>query len=149
MFYANSTRAMNVLFDLVRFPGWRPKTTLLSLFLIAVVAIGCGKQNASAPPAVPPETPVAVTPAVPTQTQTAPTPIAIQQPQTTPNSGAPTTLQSLNRAMVGWMRTNHRHPQNFEDFASTATIQIPAPPSGKKYTLNGRGFIVLVDISTP
>jgi hypothetical protein len=50
--------------------------------------------------------------------------------------------------MVGWMRTNHRHPQNFEDFANTANIQIPAPPSGKKYTLNGRGFIVLVDIST-
>ncbi|HXC35496.1 MAG TPA: hypothetical protein VNV43_06440 [Candidatus Acidoferrales bacterium] len=59
-----------------------------------------------------------------------------------------TTLQFLNRAMVRWMRTNHRHPRDFNEFASTANVQIPDPPPGKKYALNGRGFIVLVDIST-
>jgi len=57
-------------------------------------------------------------------------------------------LQLLNRALIRWMIKNHRHPQNFEDFASSASIQIPDPPAGKKYALNGRGFIVLVDFST-
>jgi hypothetical protein len=139
---------MNALFDLVRFPGWRPKTMPLLFLIVGAVAAGCGKQNTSAPAAAPPETPVAAAPAVPTQTQTTPAPRANPPPMTTTNSSGLTTLQFLNRAMVRWMRTNHRHPQSFEDFASTANIQIPAPPSGKKYTLNGRGFIVLVDIST-
>jgi hypothetical protein len=125
----------------------RRGATILVLLMLVTVAAGCGKTSSQPAPTPPPEAnsaPVSSTPAPTTE----PVQMANPTPPATTDSGSPTTLQSLNRAMVGWMRTNHRHPQNFEDFASTANIQIPAPPSGKKYTLNGRGFIVLVDIST-
>jgi hypothetical protein len=57
-------------------------------------------------------------------------------------------LQTLNKALLGWMIKNHRHPQNFAEFASSTDIQIPEPPPGKKYALNPRGFIIFADNST-
>ena len=128
----------------------RRGTTILVLLMLVTVAAGCSKTSSQPAPApqVPPlaanSAPISSTAAP----ATAPAPMANSTLPATADSGAPTTLQSLNRAMVNWTRTNHRHPQSFEDFASTANIQIPAPPPGKKYTLNGKGFIVLVDIST-
>ncbi|HTV40574.1 MAG TPA: hypothetical protein VMF08_08365 [Candidatus Sulfotelmatobacter sp.] len=143
---------MKAFFDFGQVPGWRLRTIPLSLVFIAAVAAGCSKSSSqpAPPPPVPTPSadsaPVSSTPApVPVP---APAPMANPSPMTTTNSGSLTTLQILNRAMVGWMRKNGRHPQNFEDFARSANIQIPDPPPGKKYTLNGRGFIVLVDIST-
>jgi hypothetical protein len=81
--------------------------------------------------------PVATSPPVPPQPSF----------QSTATDTSLTQLQVLNRALMGWMIKNHRHPRDFQEFASTANIQIPAPPAGQKYTLNQRGFIVLV-IST-
>ena len=143
MFWADSTRPMNAFFDLGRYLGWWPKMTPVLLVFVAVVAAGCSKsssQPAAAPPVPPPSAdsaPVSSTPAPAVMP-------ANSSPTTSTNSG-PTTLQMLNRALIHWMIKNRRHPQNFEDFANSANIQIPDPPAGKKYTLNGRGFIVLVD----
>ena len=69
-------------------------------------------------------------------------PLAV--PSNSANSGL-TQLQLLNRALVGWEMKNHRHPLTFEEFASTANIQIPDPPAGQKYAFSQKGFIVLVN----
>ncbi|HEX3625657.1 MAG TPA: hypothetical protein VH280_09545 [Verrucomicrobiae bacterium] len=134
---------MKALFAL---PGWRPKTTPVLLACLAAAVAGCGKASTSASTA-PSPAPVATTPATPASTAPVPTAQPMAQTAST-NSAGPTTLQSLNRAMVRWMRANHRRPRNFQEFASTANVQIPDPPPGKKYALNGRGFIILVDNST-
>ena len=150
MFSPSSHRTMKAFFDFGRVPGWRLKTIPVSLVFVVAVAAGCSKsssQTAIAPRAAPPSANSATASSTPAPAAV-PAPMANPSPMTTTNSGSLTTLQMLNRAMVGWMRQNHRRPQNFEDFASSANIQIPAPPAGKKYALNGRGFIVLVDMST-
>ncbi|MGH7943328.1 MAG: hypothetical protein ACREFR_19895 [Limisphaerales bacterium] len=122
--------------------------TALGVFLIfaAAFATGCGKQKVSAPPVPPPES-TATTPAAPSPTVSAPAPHPQSATTAAPNSSQQS-LQVLNQALMRWMIKNRRHPRSFEEFASTANIQIPAPPPGKKYALNGRGFIVLVDVST-
>ena len=111
-----------------------------ALLLVA----GCSKPN-TPPPTPPPSSDVTNTPA--TSSTVAPITYA---PATgaTNASDTQTELQTLNKALLGWMIKNRRHPQDFAEFASTANIQIPAPPPGKKYTLNQRGFITLVDNST-
>jgi hypothetical protein len=42
---------------------------------------------------------------------------------------------------------NHRNPGSVEEASSVTGIQLPPPPAGKKYSLNGKGFVVLVDNS--
>ena len=142
MFWADLTRPMKAPFDLGRLPGWWPKTIPVFLVFVAVVATGCGKANTAAPPVT--QNSAAATPAAPSpaaQADTAaPQPVAM-----TSSNDSPQTLQLLNRALLHWMIKNRRHPENFEEFANSANIQIPDPPAGKKYALNGRGFIVLVD----
>ncbi|HEV2330228.1 MAG TPA: hypothetical protein VGY56_15710 [Verrucomicrobiae bacterium] len=126
---------------------WRKMALLFFAFALSIAA-GCGKS--SSPPAANPQAapPPANSVTVSSTPAPAPAELPIPQSTTTTNSTSLTTVQFLNRAMVRWMRTNHRHPRSFEEFASTANVQIPDPPPGKKYALNGRGFIVLVDNST-
>jgi hypothetical protein len=140
---------MKPFFDLGRLSGWRPKT-LPFLLAFVTMAAGCGKSGnqAAVPPPPTNSVTVSATPAPAPAPAPRPMPMANPQPAITTNSGSLTTLQVLNRAMISWMRQNHRRPQSFEEFASTANIQIPAPPPGKKYGLNPRGFIILVDSST-
>jgi hypothetical protein len=64
-------------------------------------------------------------------------------PTNSTNTG-PTQLQLLNRAMVRWEIKNHRRPQTFEEFASSANYKIPDPPPGQRYAFGQNGFIVLV-----
>jgi hypothetical protein len=143
---------VNITFDFGRRAGWLPKAGILCLLLVLVAPSGCKKSD-STPVSVAPSqesnsTPTAATPtAEPTAepTNTLPPnqrPLAI--PSNSANSGL-TQLQLLNRALVGWEMKNHRHPLTFEEFASTASIQIPDPPAGQKYAFNQKGFIVLVN----
>jgi hypothetical protein len=115
----------------------------------AMFAAGCGKGKSAAPAASatpPPQTnqaavqPVSTSPA----DNSPPAPAA-------PVANASTTgpnMQELNRALIGYIVHNHHRPKTFEEFAASGTIQIPPPPAGKKYTLNPRGYIILVDSST-
>jgi len=108
----------------------------------ALLAAGCGRQAQSPTPSAPaPQDTSASQPAPATPTTVAnsePAPVA------TATNAAPD-LRPLNQALLGWIVRNQRHPANFEDFAATAGIQIPQPPSGKKYIINGRGLISLVN----
>jgi len=134
---------MKAFFDFGRIPGWRLKTIIVLLAGLAATATGCGKTNTSGPAAAPSQNTVAATPPTPTPGPTAQAAPA-QPVATTTSNDSLQSLQLLNRALVRWMIKNRRHPQSFEEFASSANIQIPDPPAGKKYALNARGFIVLV-----
>lgn len=135
---------MKPFIDSGRLPGWRVKTrTILFAFGMAV-AVGCGKQSTPASAAAPSQN--ATVPATPTATTISTAPAAPSQPA--PPVAANDTqrmLQGLNRALMRWMIQNRRHPRTFEEFAASANTQIPDPPPGKKYALNSRGFIVLVN----
>jgi hypothetical protein len=137
---------MNLFIDSGRLPGWRVKTISILFAFGMAVAVGCGKQSTPASGAAPPQN--ATVPATPTATTVSTAPTAPSQPAA-PDAANDTqrVLQGLNRALMRWMIQNRRHPRTFEEFAATANTQIPAPPAGKKYALNARGFIVLVNIS--
>jgi hypothetical protein len=134
---------MNMVFDVARFAVRQPKGWALCLPLALALTAGCSK---SSPP------PQAVAPLVSSDSTSAPQnvpppPMAMQNPGPVVAAGPDDTqkmMQGLNRALVGWMIRNRRHPKTFEEFASSANMQIPDPPAGKKYTLNAKGFIILV-----
>lgn len=54
-------------------------------------------------------------------------------------------LRELDRGLIRWIVSNRRRPSNFEEFAATANITIPPPPSGKKYIFDQTMHIQLVD----
>jgi hypothetical protein len=133
---------MKPFFDLSRMTGCRLKTILLSLVFVAA---GCGKSNTSAPAVAPTQSAVATT--TPAPISAAPTAVPQAATPAAPDDSK-RTLQSLNRSLVQWMIQNRRHPRTFQEFATSANVQIPSPPAGKEYALNQRGFIVLENIST-
>lgn len=65
-------------------------------------------------------------------------------PATTAKHAAPD-LRPLNQALMGWVYQHGRRPADFKEFAASAGVKIPPPPSGKKYVINGRGLISLVN----
>jgi hypothetical protein len=135
---------MKMSVDIARFPCGQPKVWLAGLAVVLAVHMltaGCGKSSGPAPSA--PQPPSSET--TNSSATAPPVPASDSQPAVRVDTdGSQTNLQILNRALMGWMIKNHRHPENFADFASTANIQIPDSPAGEKYTLNDRGFIILV-----
>jgi hypothetical protein len=134
---------MKTVFDFAWCARCQPKSWIASLAFALVVTAGCGKSSSSAGSV----TPSASTDSASVQTPaTAPVPQQNRQPVTSASpDDTQTMLQGLNRALMGWMIRNHRHPSTFEEFASSANMQIPDPPAGKKYALSARGFVVLVN----
>jgi len=120
-------------------------TGVIGILVLALFAgEGCGKssKNESAVAATP-------SPSDSNAAKMATTPPAnwTRPPATSgsTNDSGLTQIQILNRAVLGWKMKNHRRPRSFEDFASTAGFQIPLPPAGKKYALDSKGFIILVN----
>lgn len=130
-----------MVFDVARFARRQPM--LWSACVALAVTAGCGKSSPPAESAMPPVS----TDSTSAQQTPPPAPAPLQDPQpmvAADPDDTQKTLQGLNRALMGWMIRNHRHPKTFEEFAGSANFQIPDPPAGKKYTLNARGFIILV-----
>lgn len=75
----------------------------------------------------------------------APAEVQPQTLQVPPDADAQTVVEELNRELRRWVMRNRRKPANFEEFVSTAQMQVPPPPPGKKYTLTSRMRIELVD----
>jgi len=138
------TVPVNIFFDFGRRAGWLPNASILCLLLVLVASSGCKKSD-STPASVAPSQESNSTPTADAPTATPP-PVSVSLPtqSSSTNSGL-SQLQSLNRALLGWEMKNHRHPQTFEEFASTANFQIPDPPAGQKYAFSQKGFIVLVN----
>lgn len=125
--------------------GHQPKAGVVCLALalaIPLLATGCSKKNDTSATNVPaPPPPDASTAAAPAT----PAPAATSTLSSNTATNALPDLRPLNQALLGWIIQNRRHPANFEEFAASANIQIPPPPAGKKYILNGRGLISLVN----
>ena len=122
----------------------------LALMLGAIVlSAGCGKKSAppvsNTSPAQTNQEAVSSQPA-----PAAPGSAENSQPAVVANpANNAADLKQLNRALVQWIIRNHQSPKNFEDFVARAQIQVAPPPAGKKYIIDKRGFVALVDTSTP
>ena len=95
----------------------------------ALLVAGCGKQSQSS-------------------ASSASTPQGVNASQSAPGAAVTNALPDLrpmNRALMQWVTDNRRAPANFEEFAASASIQIPPPPPGKKYVINSHGLIDLVN----
>jgi hypothetical protein len=108
----------------------------------AMLALGCkrNKQDSEIPAPPPSATQTDASPAAPS-TQSA----AGSSPAAAGDTNALPDLRPLNQALIGWILSNKRHPASFEEFAGSTDIQIPPLPPGKKYILNGRGLISIVN----
>jgi hypothetical protein len=114
----------------------------LAAMLAAVFfAVGCKKSE------------IATVETPPSVADTNQSPAVIQQ--TPPSASAPVVvaarpdggadLKQLNHAYIGWILQNRRRPKSFEEFVTLSGIQVPPPPAGKKYVIDGHGFINYVN----
>ena len=109
----------------------------IGLAVTVFFAGGCKKNQSAAaePPPVVAET--NQTPGVGPPPPTPPaTPVVVAA---NPDGGAD--LKQLNHAYVGWVMQNRRRPKSFEEFVQLSGIKVPPPPAGKKYVIDGYGFI--------
>ena len=54
-------------------------------------------------------------------------------------------LTQLTREVRKWIVRHQRPPQNFEEFAASASVQIPPAPAGKKFALSKQMRVVVVN----
>lgn len=81
-----------------------------------------------------------IPPAAPATNQAiAPTPSADLPPQklsVQSGDNIDAVLEDLSKELRKWVRRNQRVPASFEEFVSSAQLQPPPPPAGKKYIIN-------------
>jgi hypothetical protein len=116
-----------------------PRIIVFALGLAAAGLTACGKKAEA-------NVSVAVTnqeTAQGTQTQNG---AVTQSIQPTPDTATATVSDpvELNRELRKWILRNRRPPKNFEDFSSTAGVQIAPPPDGKKYAIDKTMHVILV-----
>ena len=98
---------------------------------MAVLVMGCSK--AKSPPGE-----VSV-PAATASTNTA------SAASANPNTNGQPDLRTLNRQFILYEMQNHAHFATLEEYMAAANVQFPPPPTGKKYAIDKRGYIVLVN----
>ena len=111
--------------------------TMVPLLLLFVIAgfSGCGRRDQTTGNAL----------ATNANQQAVQSPSQAQNPLPPPTAPPPNTEPpDLNRELRKWIVRNQRPPKNFEDFAATAGIQIPPPPTGKRYAIDKTMHVILV-----
>ena len=132
-------KGMKLILDFRRSAGWRFNLLAASVALALPLLCGsCSKKNDTVARSAP-----APTPASESTTAAPPTVASTFVPATATN--AMPDLRPLNHALLIWIVHNRRHPSSFEEFAANAGIQIPPPPPDKKYIIDSRGLISLVN----
>lgn len=131
-----------------RLEGGPRSRSAVPLSVVAVVLcyllVGCGKkETAQAPDVLPADAQNAngQTAAAPDLSHAAP-------PQLAAPSGADLQtrdIHQMERVLVGWIISHHNRPKSFEEFVADTQIQVPPPPSGKKYVIAHNMHILLVD----
>jgi hypothetical protein len=107
-------------------------------------ATGCGKEKSTGPAA-------GATPPPAQDTNAAPAATSSDQSQSSPVASTDTTtngqpdLRALNRQFISYELENHTHFKTLEEYEAAANVQFPSPPAGKKYALDRRGYIALVN----
>ena len=124
---------------------------ILMVVLAGALAAGCKKHEAAAPAtaSTSPDQP-ASSASVPTTEATAPVaPVAAPADQVVvaipAGANVNATLAELTRQVRRYIVRNKTTPSNFDDFAAAAHLQVPPPPPGKKYAINAKWKVVLVN----
>ena len=110
----------------------------------AMFAAGCGKGKSAAPAA-------GATPRPAQDTNAAPAATSSDRSQSSPVASTDTTtngqpdLRALNRQFISYELENHTHFKTLEEYETAANVQFPLPPAGKKYAIDRKGYIALVD----
>jgi hypothetical protein len=138
-------KLMKHIINFGRHGSWKPGAGILCMILALAAGAGCGKSKNVSSPVEPPSSPNSAATTTPADSPANQMQPALPAVSVNAGQNGPTQVQSLNRAMMGWVMKNHRRPQTFQEFASTVGFQIPDPPAGKKYALNQNGFIILVN----
>jgi hypothetical protein len=119
-------------------------------FGAAIFASGCGKGNSPGPAAgaTPSPTQAVQDSSPPTASAARVNSQPVPAAPATNVASAPPDLRQLNQELIKWVVQNHQRPKSFEDFVARANVQVPPPPAGKRYVIDKRGFVALVDSST-
>ena len=132
---------------------------LIALAVTPLLFVGCGKKSETSAPlnqvAEPATSSVPAQAAAPDQQAAAPAQAAAPKAVSVPvqvsvpmqGSGKPANpdFDDLNREVKVWILSNRRMPKDFEEFAATANVEIPPPPPGKKYILDSRKHVDVVN----
>jgi len=62
-----------------------------------------------------------------------------------PEADLDAVLTQLTREVRKWIVRHQRPPQNFEEFAASASVQIPPAPAGKKFALGKQMRVIVVN----
>lgn len=117
--------------------------------LVVALGSGCGKHPE--PAAV---QPTEATPPAASQPGDSVTPEAPSGPVSLPSGTAPVvipggdmgaTLARLTKELHHSIARTHRLPASFEEFVASAHVEAPPAPAGKKYAINSKWKVVLVD----
>jgi hypothetical protein len=125
-----------------------PNSLLVGLTPIVVILaasflfVGCGKKPATPPPAKTVQT----LPTPGSQKNAASSPASTSSGKADAGNVAPN-LVEMSDALNMWVATHSHMPTNFAEFADdpNLSIQIPPPPPGKKYAIDGRRRVILVN----
>jgi hypothetical protein len=134
---------MKLISNFRRSAEWRFDLLAASVALALALPLfcgGCSKKNDTAATNLPATSQAAA------PTSAAPTPpiIASMPAPATATNAAPD-LRAINRALIIWSVHHRRQPSSFEEFAASAGFQIPPPPPGRKYVIDSRGLVSLVN----
>jgi hypothetical protein len=126
------------------------------LFGLALVA-GCSKKPAeSAPPVQSQPTDQSTTAPAADNSSTVPTPAdaPVEVPTASPanavisapeNGNMAKTLGDLTLAVSSYMGSTRSRPATFEEFVANSHVVVPPAPAGKKYALDARARVILVN----
>ena len=119
-----------------------------ALLLVVGLAAGCkkhgpgpsasGASNAAPPDQSSPAAAAARTPGAPVPMPYASATIAAPQ-----NSDMNATLQELSRELRKYVVSTRSVPKSFEEFVAKSRVEIPPPPAGKKYRIQGHAVILV------
>jgi len=131
------------------------KHALFAVLLGSALVAGCSKKPGESPPAQPQPTDQSTTapadnpsaaPNAPGAPVEMPAPssasVVISAPE---NGNMSKTLGDLSQAVRSYIVANHRQPTSFEDFVANSHITVPPAPPGKKYALDRRLRVILVN----
>jgi hypothetical protein len=142
--------------------GGRPFKSAFTLIelpsVIVIVAVlaasflftGCGKKPKTSPPATQLATQPAQSSPVPGSSKTAasaPGYVVYSGTNVVNTSHTPPSLKEITAALDRWITRHQRLPTNFAEFTDDprTVIRVPSPPPGKKYAIDNRRHVILVN----
>lgn len=128
----STMRRLTVVTGGVRFGRCLVARSLVVLIPVIVLMVGCGSGSEESPGV---SGSTDVSPYVSRGEPVAPAEVQPQQLQVPPGADPKWVLEELNRELRRWVMRNRRTPSSFEEFVTSAQMQVPAPPVGKKYVL--------------